>query len=250
MDTRIKIWGWAFAKFLRLYFKTCRIEVYGSDTDLKIRAESPNLLYGVWHRYMIFDVYHFRDRDGAIMVSSSRDGEKIASVLNNLGFYTPRGSSTRGGDTALEELVDYVKKGHIAGLTPDGPKGPPYKAKIGIIMLAARTGSPLLPHSMEAFPSWEFNSWDRTILPLPFSRIVVLYDREPIYVPQGLGKEEYEELRQRFEERMNVLAYQARFYLRNKLKGIDPRDIEVPHDYMAYLPTRKVKHSTSKGIKP
>ncbi len=242
MDTSIKIWGWTFSRFLRLYFKTCRIEVYGADTDLRVRAKSPNILYGVWHRYMIYDVYNFRDRDGAIMVSSSRDGDKIASVLNNLGFHTPRGSSTRGGNDALEELVEYVKKGHAAGLTPDGPTGPPYRSKMGIIMLAARTGSPLLPHSMDAHPSWEFNSWDRTILPMPFSRIVVLYDREPIYVPRDLKEQEYEELRQRFEERMNVLAFQARFYLKNRLKGIDPRDIDVPSNYMDYLPTKKAKH--------
>lgn len=250
MNIREELWACFLAMFIRTYFKTCRIEIFGKDIDQKIRAEKPNLLYTSWHRGVLFHAYNFRDRHGAVMVSKSKDGQKIDAILRKLGFYTARGSSSRGGSTALDELIKYVEKGVPAGLTPDGPKGPPYKSKIGIIMLAARAESPLLPYAWDAYPSWEFNSWDRTILPLPFSKVVALYDREPMYIPKGLSEERYEELRNELDKRLNILTYQARYYVRNGLRNMDPRDIKIPDNYMEYLPTRKVKHSTSKDIKP
>jgi len=239
----MELWKYPYAlagaAFIRLYFKIMRIEIFGRELEEKLLAERPDVLYAGWHRGFLYYAHHYRDRGGAGIISQSRDGELISLVCKNLGIKGFRGSSSKGGSEALHDLIDYIKSGHIGGFTPDGPVGPPYVSKPGIIQLAARTGGPLLAFCWDAHPSYEFNSWDRTILPLPFSRIVVLYDREPFYVQDGLSNEEYENLRLEFDRRMNHLAYQARFYVKNKLRGIDPRDLEVPTNYLDYLPRRK-----------
>lgn len=232
-------YAWSGAAFIRSYFKIMRIEIFGRELETALLARRKDVLYAGWHRGVLYYAYHYRDRGGAGIISQSADGELIALVCRHLGITGFRGSSTRGGGEALHDLIAYIQAGHIGGFTPDGPVGPPYVSKPGIIQLAARTGGPLLAFCWDAHPSIEFNSWDRTILPLPFSRIAVLYDREPMYIPTGLTDKEYEELRVEFDRRMNHIAYQARYYVKNKLKGIDPRDIEVPANYLDYLPRRR-----------
>jgi len=231
--------AWLGAAFIRTYFKLMRIETFGRELELELLAERRDVLYAGWHRGFLYYAYHYRDRQGAGIISQSRDGEIIAMVCKSLGIHSMRGSSTRGGSEALNALVDYIRAGHIGGFTPDGPVGPPYVCKPGIIRLAARTGSPLLAFCWDAWPSHEFNSWDRTIFPFPFARLAVLYDRAPLYVPDGLSDEDYEGYRLEFDRRMNHLAYQARCYVKKHLKNLDPRDIPVPENYLDYLPRRK-----------
>ncbi len=240
MHRRDRLWSWALASLIRCYFKTCRIEIYGGEVEAGILSREGRLLVAGWHRGMIVNAYHFRDRQAGLMVSSSRDGDLIAAVMRHLNFYNPRGSSTRGGTAALDELVDYVRQGHPGGLSTDGPKGPPYVSKPGIIKLAARSQAPLLPYACDAWPCYEFNSWDRTFLPLPLSRIAVLYDREPLYVEEGLGREDYARLLTELDGRLNRLSYQARYHVRQYLPGRDPRDLPLPEDPLAYLPRRQV----------
>jgi lysophospholipid acyltransferase (LPLAT)-like uncharacterized protein len=239
----MELWKYPYAysgaAFIRAYFKIMRIEIFGQEVETALLTQRQDVLYAGWHRGFLYYAYHYRDRGGAGIISQSRDGELIALVCRHLGIHSFRGSSTRGGGEALGNLIDYIKDGHIGGFTPDAPLGPPYVSKPGIIQLAARTGGPLLAFCWDASPSWEFNSWDRTILPLPFARIAVLYDRKPMYIPGGMNRMEYEDMRIEFDRRMNHLAYQARYYVKNKLKDIDPRDIEVPANYLDYLPHRK-----------
>ena len=235
----IKPFSWLGAKFITGLCSTCHIEVFGQEIEHELLKTRKDLLFPCWHRGIFYYAYHFRGCGGSTLISQSKDGEIIASIINHMGMIAMRGSTTRGGHEALEGLVDFIKQGHYGGFTPDGPIGPPYVSKIGTIMMAARTGSPLVPFGWDAYPSHEFNSWDRLSMPLPFSRIAALYDREVIFVPEGLSEEAYEKIRLNFDFRMNVLNYQARFYVRNKLKGIDPRDIEVPTDFIHYLPKGK-----------
>ncbi|MCE5265261.1 MAG: lysophospholipid acyltransferase family protein [Deltaproteobacteria bacterium] len=236
METWKYLYACLGAALIRSYFKIMRIEIFGREVEAELLASRRDILYAGWHRGFLYYAYHYRDRRGAGIISQSRDGELIALVCKRLGIHCFRGSSSRGGPAALRDLVDYIRAGHIGGFTPDGPVGPPYASKPGIIQLAARTGAPLLAFAWDASPSYEFNSWDRTILPLPFARIAVLYDRKPISVPSGLTDEEYDSIRVEFDRRMNHLVYQARFYVKNKLRGIDPRDIDVPAHYLDYLP--------------
>lgn len=235
---RKQIFATVGALFIRTYFKLMRLECFGQETETKLLTQRPDMIYGCWHRGFLYCANHIRDLNGAAIISQSSDGELIAIVCKRLGIQSFRGSSTRGGKEALDNLVSYIKAGHIGCMTPDGPAGPPYMSKPGIIQLAARTGAPLLAFSWDAYPSYEFNSWDRTLLPLPYAHMAVVFDHEPFYIPAGLNQEDYEEYRVEFERRMNHLAYQARYYIRNKYKAMDPRDIPIPENYLDHLPRR------------
>ncbi len=229
------------AAFISALCSTCRVEVFGGEIETSLLRERKDILFPCWHRGIFYYAYHFKNCGGATLISESKDGEIIARIIDRLGMKSFRGSTTKNGTKAMNDLVEFIKQGHYGGFTPDGPIGPPYVSKPGIIQVAARTGSPLVPFAWDARPSFEFNSWDRFVLPLPFSRIAVVYDFEPMYVPQGLSTLEYEELRKEFDRRMNILNFQARVYVKNRIENMDPRNISPPDNYMEYLPVRN-KH--------
>ncbi len=227
---------------LRAILATCRIEYYGRETEqLELRA-GRTLIYGIWHRTAIFSAWNLRGRSMGAIVSQSEDGEIIDGLLKRYQFKTCRGSSRRGGRDAFYQMIDHIQAGGCGCITADGPTGPPYEAKHGIITLASRTGASILPYAVDCEPGWVFNSWDRTFLPKPFARIIVAYDSQLLEVPSDKSREEYEVLRQAFDERLNRLSYQVRYACQHRIKG-DPRDIEVPADYLDYLP-RKVKKNS------
>lgn len=241
MDLKHELTTRGIARFVRLYFHLCPKEYFGCEVDQQLLRQGEHPIYPTWHRSVLAGAHHFRDRDLCVMVSQSSDGQLLADTLKHLGAVTPRGSSRRGGSDALDEMISVVSEGHVSTLALDGPTGPPYEAKAGIIKLASASGAPLLPVIWDADHAHEFNSWDRTIMPLPFSRIVCVMDREPIRVPAVLTRDEFEACRQRVEERLGILAYQARTYVKNGMHVGDPRDIKVPADYRDTLPRRKPK---------
>jgi len=132
-----------------------------------------------------------------IIISSSRDGDYIAEPAKLLGYKVARGSSTRGGNKALKEMVSLAKN-HSFGITPDGPKGPPFVVKEGALVLAYLTGLPIYALQVSVSKAYVFKSWDGFVLPLPFARISVIYS-EAIYVR---SKEVFSEIKGEIEEFM------------------------------------------------
>ncbi len=130
-------------------------------------------IYPFWHRCVLPAAWIFRRRNLAVMTSRSLDGEYIARVIQRFGFAPIRGSSTRGGQRALLEMQSFVNQGGGAAFTIDGPRGPRYVAKRGPIYLAKATGVAITPFYVAVEKKWTFNSWDRLVLPVPFSRAVV-----------------------------------------------------------------------------
>ena len=193
-------------------YKTCRIEVFGKENeDQFIRAGKPSLFVS-WHQGLLYYVYHFRNRDGIIMVSRSKDGEIIDRVLKLFGFMSARGSSSRGGKEALQVMTDEINRTRCSGgLVADAPRGPFGEAKIGIIKLAKDTGLPLIPVMWWAKRKIMFNSWDKTLLPLPFTRIVFHYE-PPIFVPADASREQMEKARVDLTNQLNRMHRQAREY--------------------------------------
>jgi lysophospholipid acyltransferase (LPLAT)-like uncharacterized protein len=246
----VKSLPWLGSNLIKGLFGSCKIETFGKEIEPELHRTGKGIIYSCWHRGDLFSAYYLGLLGNGIstLVSHSKDGDIIAGIITRMGVTAVRGSSTRGGREALQQLVELVKTGRSCGLSPDGPVGPQYISKIGIIMLAARTGSPILPCTWEAEPSFELNSWDKFIIPKPFSRIALLYDRETITVPDNLSNDSYEQLRQYLDKKMNMLHYQARFYVKNRLRGIDPRDIAVPDDFMDYLPKGRPRHKNKPGI--
>jgi lysophospholipid acyltransferase (LPLAT)-like uncharacterized protein len=130
-------------------------------------------IYPFWHRCVFPSAWIFRKRKLAVMTSRSLDGEYIARVIERLGFVPIRGSSSRGGQRALLEMQTYVESGMGAAFTIDGPRGPRYVAKRGPVNLAKATGVAITPFYVAVEKKWTFNSWDRFVLPVPFSRALV-----------------------------------------------------------------------------
>jgi lysophospholipid acyltransferase (LPLAT)-like uncharacterized protein len=119
-----------------------------------------------------------------VPLSLSRDGELAERALLRLGFArSPRGSSSRGGSALLREMIRRVRAGESGGVLPDGPRGPAFEAKPGVVALAAATGVPLVPVGIAAAPACRLGSWDRALLPLPFARVRLVYG-DPIEVPK------------------------------------------------------------------
>lgn len=171
-----------------------------------------------FHGTMLYPVYYCRRYPGVIMVSQSWDGELIDRCLRRMGYDTTRGSSSRGGKEALVELIDMmVEKNYCSGLAVDAPRGPAGKAKIGIVIIARETGAPVVPMVSWATRQLQFKSWDRMILPLPFSTIVVAIGK-PTMVPKDLSNDEYESLRSEIEANMVEASYQAEQKVK-ELKG-------------------------------
>lgn len=124
-----------------------------------------------WHRCIVPATWYFRGRRIGVMTSSSFDGEYIARIISKFGFEAVRGSSTRGGVRALLGMHTVIEDRRTAAFTIDGPKGPRYVAKPGPVLLARNTQTPLVAFHLAVENAWVLNSWDRLMIPKPFSRV-------------------------------------------------------------------------------
>jgi len=159
----------------------------------KVRAERLSCgqptVYAFWHGRILPAVYYFRNFGIVVMTSRHRDGEYIAPFIRRFGFGVARGSSTRGGRSALAEMMHRIEGGLDVALTIDGPRGPRYVAKSGAVWLAARSGCPVVPFHISLHRRWVMSSWDGFEIPKPFSRALILFGA-PILVPRGAGENE------------------------------------------------------------
>ena len=150
------------------------------------------ILFALWHGRMFLSIQAHRDEGIVTMASKSKDGEIIAGWLERNGYSVVRGSSTRGGAEAFREMVRRVRAGRTAALTVDGPTGPARVVQPGIVELARMTGGWILPITYSSARPRFLASWDRYLLPMPFSQNVVLYG-EPFPIgeaePEGLARE-------------------------------------------------------------
>jgi lysophospholipid acyltransferase (LPLAT)-like uncharacterized protein len=145
-------------------------------------------VFAFWHRSLLACAYRFRNLDIAILISSSFDGELIARTVERLGFKAIRGSSSRGGAAGLRGMQLAYAAGHRCAITADGPRGPAFHAKPGVAQLANSVASPTGDSTgtwvgcFYALPdrAWQLKSWDRFLIPKPFSRVVITW---PQHVP-------------------------------------------------------------------
>ena len=152
--------------------------------------------------------YCYREDRISILISQHRDGEMIARTMGWFGHDSIRGSSTRGGTSALKAVVKQLRAGKDVAFTPDGPRGPRHRVQGGVIQAARLGGVPIVPVTFSAHPAKIFASWDRFLLPGPFSRGAFLYGA-PLKVPRDASGEEVEACRLRLEEQMRELTERA-----------------------------------------
>lgn len=146
-------------------------DITAPDTPVGIEIPGPTI-FAFWHRTLLVCAHRFRNHGIAILISSSFDGELIARTVALLGFHPVRGSSSRGGASGLRVMAQAYAEDRICAFTADGPKGPSMVAKPGPVQLAQVTGAPWIG-TYYALPNrrWELNSWDRFIIPKPFSTV-------------------------------------------------------------------------------
>jgi len=190
-----------------LLFWSCRVREYGRHNYESCQNEP--LIGSVWHYSVFLAINGMKGGDWVAMVSGSKDAELIARLLGICGFATVRGSRRKGGLKAIKEMVRYVVERRFnAAIIADGSQGPPRVVQAGVILLASRTGAPIIPTAWGLSRYKAFGSWDHTVIPLPFSRIALCYG-EPLRVPKRLKAAELEEYRLLLEERLNAVYKEA-----------------------------------------
>ncbi|QTA84358.1 lysophospholipid acyltransferase family protein [Desulfonema magnum] len=205
--------------FIDLLFSTTKIEIVGVE-KVKPVLDSGKFIFAFWHSRILLLSYIHKGWNTVILVSQSEDGEIIARILQKQGHETIRGSSSRGGLRALTTLIRRLKEKQRPGVVvPDGPRGPRFKAQPGVIMLAKKTGVPILPIAYSAEKMKIFASWDRFILPYPFTKCRFVYG-DPIYVPKDADKNKEEMCRIRLEQELCKITFDADRKFGHKI-GID-----------------------------
>jgi lysophospholipid acyltransferase (LPLAT)-like uncharacterized protein len=185
----------AGAPLLRLIRASLRLRV--ANRAVARAYAVPGRAVGIgafWHRHLIPVAAFCCRLDAVAMISRSRDGELIARALARTPLGVVRGSSSRGGREALEELVEAVRAGRSGALACDGPRGPARRVKPGVVVAAQRTGVPIVPISCAARHRTVLRSWDRTLVPWPGTRVVVAFG-DPIRVPPDADDARRESIR-------------------------------------------------------
>ncbi|MEO8379433.1 MAG: lysophospholipid acyltransferase family protein [Acidobacteriota bacterium] len=188
-----------------LFMRTLNLTLRVRQVRARNIEESPRYILAFWHECILQSLHSLWRRPTTAIISRSKDGEIVARVLQLYGAETARGSSTRGGEVALREVLRDVRKGKNIALTPDGPKGPRRVVKDGVVYIAQVTGLPIVPFYFTARRKKRLRSWDQQIFPIPFSKAIFLYG-EPLFVPRD---GEVEEWRLTIETSMNDLADEA-----------------------------------------
>ena len=181
---------------LRIVGSTWRYEVIAEDgvTPVVYGQKTGGEIYCFWHQCVLPCAVYFRHTNAVILISRSFDGELITRTLRLFGFDAVRGSSSRAGREGLLGLKRVIERGVPAIFTADGPRGPIYETKMGPIKLAQLTGAPIGAFHLEPERAWVVNSWDRFLIPRPFTRIVASWVRYT-HMATDLGDEELEQAR-------------------------------------------------------
>jgi lysophospholipid acyltransferase (LPLAT)-like uncharacterized protein len=211
----LKIEGWRARwlialgfRLLQLWARTLRYEIDDRAGVIGTQVNE-NFIGSLWHnRLLIFPFVlrrFFFNRQGAALISASRDGELLADAIKRFGFDVVRGSSSRLGASAILQLTDVLASGRDVVITPDGPRGPAYEIGPGIIFLAQKSGSAVLPMNMEYSSCWRIKSWDRFFVPRPFTAVRVIIGT-PHRVRSTSTADEFEAERLRLQNTMMSLV--------------------------------------------
>ena len=200
--TRPFIW---FAYYLiKGYNSTFRLTVENEAHWKALLDSGKPVLLCTWHQQFFAAIAHFKQYavyHPGLMISRSRDGDLISGVANRVGWHTPRGSSSRGGKAAMTAMITHLKQYGFGAHILDGPRGPMGRIKPGIIRMAHATGALLVPFHVTADKAWFFNSWDRFMLPRPFSKVCITFG-ESIQLPPQADPDAFEQQRRDLETRL------------------------------------------------
>jgi lysophospholipid acyltransferase (LPLAT)-like uncharacterized protein len=173
-------------RFIRCYAWTFRLRVENEQEWIRHIEGGGTVLLCAWHQQFFSAIRHFREYrrfHPHIMISRSKDGALIAGIAHRTGWHPIRGSSSRGGREAMRDVITGLRGYRLAGHIVDGPRGPAGQVKAGVIRMAIATQAVIVPFYVTADKAWYFNSWDRFMLPKPFARVWLRFDRSVHLAP-------------------------------------------------------------------
>lgn len=173
---------------LRMLARTWRIRVVNRAPSQALRDAGQPVILTLWHGEMLALLWHHRGEGIAVLISEHGDGEIIARVAESLGLRTVRGSTSRGASRALLGMTRVVQEGGDVAFTPDGPRGPARAFAPGALIVAQRSGAPIVTLRATARRCWRLRSWDRFMIPKPFARITITYGT-PVFVDAATPRE-------------------------------------------------------------
>ncbi len=187
---RIMLWliGWIYWLIGHIYLRLLPCITINQAVFDNIDKQPLKGILVPWHSYIIYGMWMCRKRGGAIMVSQSNIGSVAAAIIARLGCVPVRGGSRFGGIAALIKIIEYVTKGRWSLIAADGPRGPLHACSMGPVVAAQRTGRPIIPVSFSAKRKWILNTWDKTVIPKPFSPIIWMYG-DPFFVPLDIDRQ-------------------------------------------------------------
>jgi len=199
-----------FRFYMALVRLTSRVDTSDLETLWGPARGGKNAISAIMHQDVIISAFLYRGKRIVSMVSTSQDGDRIAQVAHKLGHDIVRGSGAQRGRQALGEMIDYLetREGVVAALTIDGSRGPVGVCKKGILHLAQQSGVPIVPIRTWSRRSFLLKTWDRTQIPLPFSRIVAVAG-EPIFIERDAHPDQLEEARLNVEGQLRELTERA-----------------------------------------
>ena len=192
----------------RAAWPTIHLEVFGSEHLAGAYQKYGQAILAFWHNRLLLlpYIYHYEMHLSRLvaMVSKSRDGEFTAKYLKKFGFHCIRGSSSKGGMETFTQTIRMAKQKYDIAIATDGPRGPIYKVQPGIIKLAQITSLPIVPASYQVSIRRELSSWDKFIVPGPFTRLA--FEVAPIItVPRRAGKNQLEQIRIQLQSQLEQL---------------------------------------------
>lgn len=213
----IRIGGFVFASLIRAIGKTLRFEVSGKESFDEVEKQGLQPIHVFWHDRIVSGTYFFRDRKILVLSSTSFDSEYTARCIQRFGFGVIKGSSTRGGIQALVGMIRAMRAGYSTAFTLDGPKGPRYVAKSGPVLLAKKSGCPMVPFVLEPKQFWTINSWDKLQIPKPFAKVKIFVG-EPIYVKSDAKDEVLEQKREELQNSLDELVQRGDKWRRGEVQ--------------------------------
>lgn len=196
---------------IRLISATYRYRVAGLDALHKKLESGSRVLLCVWHQQFFPDIARFgiwfKKYRPALMISRSADGEIIANVANRVGWHTARGSSSLGGNSAMVEMLNWIRNHGMGAHILDGPTGPFGYVKPGAIRIAQKSEALLVPVQLQANKYWQIKSWDRFLIPKPFARVRISFHDGSLPPAQDASIESFEKIRAGLEINMQPFLY-------------------------------------------
>lgn len=191
-------------------------------------GEGPGTIYALWHSRILVSAATQGWQGAHVLISIHGDGEYIARAVERIGFRTIRGSTSRGGIEALRNAVKVLRAGGDVALTPDGPRGPRMRVQVGCVLMAMKSGAPIVPVAFECRRGRRLKSWDRFLVPSFFNRVHVRFG-EPLVVPKGTQGEELEQYRALVEQKLVDLTRETAEGLgvAPETPDVDPRPVSA-----------------------